>query len=316
MALIHLLEPLPVLVAVTVALISFILYRIFYHPLSHIPGPLIAKTTSLWLYRITYQGIESSVIDRLHKRYGQVVRVAPNEVSIADGAAISHIYVKNGGLLKSTCYSNYDIDGYPTIFSTVDPNHRAVRSKAVVSMFAPAAIREGAHVVRACIQTSLARLKREMSEAKGTPIDILNIMRSLALDAVTAYLFHEPYNGGMEKKLSASPYVDLLVETGKVFYLPKWAFSLFEMWTNRSIEKDADVLASLEKVDDYTSALVDRAMADEASNTQTYQARLLNAGCTRVETIGQCKDLMFAGTDSAGMNLASVLWHLASNKEM
>ncbi|KAF2454918.1 cytochrome P450 [Lineolata rhizophorae] len=47
----------------------------------------------------------------------------------------------------------------------------------------------------------------------------------------------------------------------------------------------------------------------------TYQGRLLKVGISKEEAVAQCKDLVFAGTDSTGMNLASCCWFLAGYPE-
>lgn len=79
----------------------------------------------------------------LHSKYGPVVRIAPNEVDISNGAAIYSIYVKNGGFLKSLIYRNFDINDFPTIFSVLSPGDRAIRARAVAPMFAQQAIAKG-----------------------------------------------------------------------------------------------------------------------------------------------------------------------------
>ncbi|KIV99411.1 uncharacterized protein PV09_08950 [Verruconis gallopava] len=311
MALSALFEPANIVVALIVAVASTVIYRVYFHPLSHIPGPLGAKISSLWLYRLTYYGIEASTLDSLHKQYGPAVRIAPNEVDISDGAAIHAIYVKGGGMMKNKCYVNFDIEGFHTLFSATDPAHRAVRSKAVVSMFSQGNIREGKDVVQACVQRMAEKMRKERDESKGRPVNLLNITRSLALDAVTGYLFHKPYNGIMEAKLSASHFVNSFVAVGRFFYLPNWIFTLLEFWQSRLEEFKPEVYHSFASVDRFAAKLVDEARAQSNRDSETYQARLLNAGISREETIAQCKDLMFAGTDSTGMNLATICWYLA-----
>ncbi|KAK0736748.1 hypothetical protein B0T21DRAFT_269701, partial [Apiosordaria backusii] len=59
---------------------SIIVYRLFFHPLRHIPGPFIAKITKLygpWTARNGQMHLEQT---KLIKKYGNFVRVAPNEV--------------------------------------------------------------------------------------------------------------------------------------------------------------------------------------------------------------------------------------------
>jgi hypothetical protein len=118
------------------------LYRIYFHPLSHIAGPFPPKMTSLWLYYHAYIGDEASTIHKLHQQYGPFVRVSPNEVDISDADAIPAIYVLKSGFPKAPCYANFDIDGHKTIFSTTDAEYRSLRAKAVVPMFPTKALRQ------------------------------------------------------------------------------------------------------------------------------------------------------------------------------
>jgi cytochrome P450 len=311
MAISTLLEPLNFVASVSIALLSIAIYRVYLHPLAHIPGPFKAKLSSYWLYRISYHGIEASEIHKLHQKHGPVVRIAPNEVDISDGSAINAIYTKSGGFLKSPCYVNFDIDGFHTLFSALDPSHRAVRSKAVVSMFSPSNIRDGKDRIQSSVQRMVDRIQKEKEASKGTPVNLLNLTRSLAIDAVTSYLFDRSYNGTSEVKLSADKFVDTFVAVGRFFYLPTWLFSLLGMYQSRMEEFKPEYYHSISSVDKFASTTVDQARKKDDKDGQTYQARLLAAGISREETIAQCKDLMFAGTDSTGMNLATIMRYLA-----
>src|SRR5690242_9059195 len=73
-------------------IVARVVYRLYLHPIAHIPGPILPKVTSLWLYYHAYVGDEASVIHCLHAQYGPFVRVAPNEVDISDADAIQPIY--------------------------------------------------------------------------------------------------------------------------------------------------------------------------------------------------------------------------------
>lgn len=292
-------------------LIAHIIYRIFFHPISHIPGPLFAKTTALWLHYHAYIGDEATVIHAAHKKYGPYVRVSPNEVDISDPDAIAPIYESRGGFPKADCYANFDIDGHKTIFSTTDAFHRAVRAKAVVPMFSTASIRANVGPLYDCMDTMVRRMQTEKST--GKPVNVLNLTRSLAVDAVSTHLFQQNYDGSSEKskKLSVSAFVDAFVAVGRFFYLPNTVFIWLE-WAIDKFAPDEHTHSSMAVVDKYVDALVSNTEADKNGN---YPARLLAVGISRSEVISQCKDLMFAGTDSTGMNLATICRQLALHPE-
>ncbi|KAK1704740.1 cytochrome P450 4A10 [Colletotrichum lupini] len=186
-------ESLKILLVAPLATLSiYFFFNIFLHPLRKVPGPRKATISPLWLWYHSYIGDETTSIEALHRFYGPVVRIGPNDVDISDGAALAPIYSEKGGFLKTTCYSNFDFDGHPTIFSALDPAHRALRSKAVVSMFSPASIRkEGDQILRSCVDRLMAHI--ENAAASGKPVNMLNMGRCLALDAVTEYLLGKTY---------------------------------------------------------------------------------------------------------------------------
>ena len=73
-------------------LIWIVFYRLFLHPLAGVPGPFVARFTGLWRTTKYFQGTWYQDILVLHKKYGRVVRIAPNEVSFVDGEALKRIY--------------------------------------------------------------------------------------------------------------------------------------------------------------------------------------------------------------------------------
>jgi hypothetical protein len=78
-------------------------YRRYFHPLSKYPGPFLASITRWWMVREIFSGKHEKHIRELHKKYGSIVRIAPNEVSFSDPHAIRTIYSTGGGFTKGTC---------------------------------------------------------------------------------------------------------------------------------------------------------------------------------------------------------------------
>lgn len=290
-------NPLTTLITILALLLLLrCLYRLSLHPLSHIPGPLLPKITSLWLYYHAYVGDEATVIHKAHALYGSFVRVSPNEVDISDGEAVAPIYVTKGGFPKAPCYANFDIDGHKTIFSTTEPEYRAPRAKAVVSMFSTKSIRDNLPALYGCVDRMVERLEEEANT--GQPVNLLNLSRALAVDAVSTHLFQQNYHGTSEKgkKLSVSAFVDAFVAVGRFFYLPNLAFVWVE-WTLEKCFPDEHTAVSMDVVDKFVEELVD----STPQGAQNYPGRLIALGLDRSEVKCQCKDLIFAGTDSVSV---------------
>jgi len=305
-------NPFTAVIAITAQLLLVrTIYRIFFHPISHIPGPLLPKCTSLWLHYHAYVGNEATVIHAAHKKYGPYVRVSPNEVDISDGDAIPAIYTERGGFPKAHCYANFDIDGHKTIFSAVDAEQRAPRAKSVVPMFSTASLRANREAIYGCVDRFVQRMRDE--SMTGKPVNVLNLTRSLAVDAVSTHLFQQNYDGTSEKteRLSVSLFVDAFVAVGRFFYLPNSVF-LWVEWLSDKLASDEKTHLSMEVVDKFVDNLV---CGTTASKNGNYPARLMELGISFGEVKAQCKDLIFAGTDSTGMNLATICRQLAMHPD-
>lgn len=348
--LIHFIRPVALL---AISGFAFILLKALYrisplHSLAQLPGPLIPRISSLWLTYHAWIGDECTVVHALHERYGPIVRTGPNSVDIADGEALQEIYVKSGGFTKPAFYGNFDIDGHKSIFSEIVPERRAPRAKAVVSLFSTASLRAGKDVLEGVVDRFAARLKEEKircgSGDDRKSLDLLNLTRGLALDAVSGYLFGKAFGGlsplsgnfnakdsskDEETGMAANGMVDLFVGVGRFWYLPSWSFQWVDYFDAKfGVGSSRAVKKSLEHVDSFVAGVVDEALtvlenekstrraADEGVTSRSYPARLLSAGFSVSETRAQCKDLIFAGTDSTGMNMATILFYLARDKEV
>ncbi|KAF9261026.1 cytochrome P450 [Marasmius fiardii PR-910] len=76
---------------------SIFLYRLSpLHPLYKYPGPVLAKCTKFWGMYQTHGGKAHIKSLELHRRYGPVVRIGPNELSFCDVDAIQSIMGNDG----------------------------------------------------------------------------------------------------------------------------------------------------------------------------------------------------------------------------
>ncbi|KAI3399976.1 hypothetical protein diail_5132 [Diaporthe ilicicola] len=295
-------------------------YRLFCHPLAAIPGPFHLRLTDLPLLWRSYDGKEATYLTSLFHRFNTpILRIGPDEVLVADGAALAPIYSSNGGFPKASCYRNFDIDGFPSLFSALDRAHRAPRARSVQPLFATANLRKGKERVAAVANDLVDRLKRERDAAKNGSgrVDVLDAARRAAVETVTAYLFAVNYTeveeaeGKSEGKLSASEFVNAFVAVGRFFFLPTWAFLALEQVAVYLFETE-ETKASFDSVQAFVERLVNEADLEDG----TYQARMLRAGLSKEEVAAQLKDLMFAGTDSSGMNLSTFCWQLAKHPKI
>ncbi|CAI6094878.1 unnamed protein product [Clonostachys chloroleuca] len=79
-------------------------YRLFFHPFSSVPGPRLAAISSVW-YAVQIRNGQAVALGKsLHKKYGPVVRVGPNELWFNTKIAFKAIYSNGSGFEKSDFY--------------------------------------------------------------------------------------------------------------------------------------------------------------------------------------------------------------------
>ena len=341
-------EPLSLVKIIPIALIVVSLIRIVRSSLRdpH-PGPLIAKYSSLWLHFHAFFGTEASAIRSQHLKYNSsVIRVAPKHLSVSnrnndlsDEDPVIQIYGHKGGLPKPSFYSNFDLDGHATLFSTQDDEYRTRRTKAVNFLFALSRVRDSFEVDgEACnvlVKKFVERLKRHIDRSQKhrqlKSIDLVDECRRLAIDVVTGHLYGHAY-GALEEdsllsdsrnsqnqdvenfgpgSMTASGFVDSCVMIGRFYLLPPRVFAV----ANTIIEwafPSKSIDQSCGKVNRYCQGCIELARAGE----ETYQSRLLfDVGISNQEAQAQLKDLIFAGTDTTALNLATLFFHLIRRRD-
>ncbi|KAK2048187.1 cytochrome P450 [Colletotrichum somersetense] len=75
----------------TIYIASNIIYNLFFHPLRRFPGPLAMRATRVTYCYRTFRGKAPFDMLELHRHYGDVVRVAPDELAFANPSAWKEI---------------------------------------------------------------------------------------------------------------------------------------------------------------------------------------------------------------------------------
>ena len=82
---------------VIVVLVSLLFIRVLYNyaRLRSIPGPVSAGVSGLWQQHAQRSPVYGRNLNKLHQRYGKVVRIEPNAVSLSGPETILQMYDKN-----------------------------------------------------------------------------------------------------------------------------------------------------------------------------------------------------------------------------
>lgn len=87
---------------------SISIYRAFFHRLRRLPGPTWMALSKWFMVLPDLKGQRPYMFRELHRKYGDVIRTGPREVSVNDPAALSTIYGANGPGARCTRGPWYD----------------------------------------------------------------------------------------------------------------------------------------------------------------------------------------------------------------
>jgi hypothetical protein len=163
-------SPLNILLATSIILTIYLtilsIYRLFFHPLSKIPGPRHAALTHWYqfYYDVTLRGRFPWYISDLHKQYGPIVRIGPNEVHVLD-PEFYHVLYTTGSQRRDKVYFALAGFGLPdAVLGTVGHDVHRMRRGALAGFFSTKAVANMEPVVREKLET----LARRIGEARRT----------------------------------------------------------------------------------------------------------------------------------------------------
>lgn len=84
-------------ISTLILVITIVVYRLVFHPLAAIPGPRLAAVSNIWHAWHARNGRMAHLGKTLHRKYGPIVRVGPNEVWLNSKEAFQAIYSKMTG---------------------------------------------------------------------------------------------------------------------------------------------------------------------------------------------------------------------------
>lgn len=112
--------------------VSIGVYRLYFHRLSKYPGPAKAALSKWSLVPVDLAGQRPHYITSLHKRYGDLVRTGPREISLNDAAAIPFMLGAHSPAVKGPWYAVGQA-GLPkrsrSLHAVDDPQEHAARRR-------------------------------------------------------------------------------------------------------------------------------------------------------------------------------------------
>jgi cytochrome P450 len=149
-----------------VYLLCIAIYRLYFHSLSQIAGPWYAALTHWYqfYFDVVKRGRFPWELERMHKQYGPIVRIGPNEVHIVDPEFYNVLYAA-GSQKRNKDHFALDGFGLPdAVLETGSHDLHRMRRAALSPYFSTQAIAKMEPVVH----EKLNLLYEKLEQIRGT----------------------------------------------------------------------------------------------------------------------------------------------------
>lgn len=133
------------------------IYRLFFHPLRSFPGPKLAALTYWYemYYDIILDGQYANRLKVLHKQYGPILRISPEELHVSSPDFYNTVFApppdpKTRQAPKRHKWKRYvGIFGHPDLsaFGTIDHDKHKMRRGVMDRFFSPAMVKKVAPTI-------------------------------------------------------------------------------------------------------------------------------------------------------------------------
>ncbi|KIW82186.1 hypothetical protein Z517_05213 [Fonsecaea pedrosoi CBS 271.37] len=179
-------------VAVLCSAVVFVLYQRYGPGLRFIPGPFAASFTDLWRFVAVYNGRFELTSQALHDKYGDLVRIGPKCVSVADPREIRQIYGISRLFQKSDYYRVAQplVNGKPvtSLFMILDEDQHKIAKRPIAHAYAMTSLLDYEPFVDSTSRTLVEQLTRLYAD-KGKVCDFGEWLQWYAFDVIGEMTF-------------------------------------------------------------------------------------------------------------------------------
>lgn len=285
----------------------FFVIRPINSPLWRVPGPYLHRVTYFPCLNAQRKGEWISKVYDLHKKYGDVVLLSPNEISLnGDPKYLTDIYVKN--LPKSKFYENFRNHGFQdNIFASLE-NDRHIKYKRMINnLYSKSSIFSKENHTRSVLFDTTKTLVDAVAR-ESPSIDVFTLFGSLAMDVVSR--FELGRDNGTD--LLNHPQERHIIESHrKVSCMGFWTTLMPSFFWNLAATK-----ATLQAVDDICNfqlglyKIAESNLVSNGKNLTTIQT-LKKYGLEGNSAYSFLTDNLFAGHETTAVQLTYLCYELS-----
>ncbi|KAF9025638.1 hypothetical protein BDZ89DRAFT_1161644 [Hymenopellis radicata] len=303
------------------SLITVVFYRLWLHPLNSFPGPRLAAVT--YWYQAYYDTWKNGMLTRhiveLHKVYGPVVRVAPNELHFNSVESYFAIYPLHSGFTKDPLfYTSIGIDN--STFATGDIKRHKRQQDALNPFFS----RRDILKLQAVVQGKVDLLIEQMRSYDGKPVNLFRAFRALTMDVVTAYCYAHSFGGLTTPNFDhpilramegAIPFITATKFFPVLHLIPEWLGVIMNPDLGGVVQMKAFLAAQIDAIIAHPDCLTNAEHETIYHHLITRDSVGKRGVLSRKDLVDEAFSLLVAGTDTSSNAMTIGFFHVLFNKQ-
>ncbi|KAK6532617.1 hypothetical protein TWF281_006799 [Arthrobotrys megalospora] len=292
--------------------------------LRRIPGPFLAGLTNLWRVYYVKKGDAQDTYVRLHKKYGNVVRVGPNCVSVSGLDAIQAIYNVQDKFPKSEFYTpqQFIVRGkpYENMFNTTNEEFHQMLRKPVAKAYAMTTIVE----YEPFVDDTTTLFLKKLEELSGQTIDFAVWLQYYAFDVIGEMTFSKKFGflekgedvGGIIHTLHSLSRIQIL---GQIPWVDRWFIKTYHKYKSRPSTSPVVQFTMAQMQQRLKSVRYDDKEFLSENGRKDFLSRFLAARGQYPDVVDDFRVLAYtntnivAGSDSTAITLRAIFYHLLRN---
>ncbi|KAJ5360620.1 hypothetical protein N7517_009811 [Penicillium concentricum] len=298
------------------------IYRLYFHPLSKIPGPKLAAITSGYefYFNVIKGGMFIWEIERLHEIYGPIIRITPLEVHIKDSSYYDEIYASSKRKREKSAALIARFDLGDTGFASVSQEDHRKRRSHIERHFSKQAVSNIEYLIYENIDKLDNHFKRAFEFHRVINLDAgfagltSDVIHKYAFDFNSRNLDHDDFNASVRDGLNALFKFNHIIYFFPVFQtimklLPLWLLEKLDPFAYALVSQKLDLLRRTEEF-----------LQSEPSNSKTPPIMEVMCGPSMPEDMrgavrlsNEGFSLIIGGTETTARSLSIAAFHLLEN---
>ncbi|KAK0643791.1 cytochrome P450 [Cercophora newfieldiana] len=310
------------------ALVIRAAYKRYASPLRKYPGPFLASFSRLWMVKSTASGRTHLDHIELHRKYGPVVRIAPNEVSIASPEAARTLLSAGKRFFKTPFYGVFPPPENPDIFTETREDVHATKKRVANVPYSMAAMQQLSPFINDTIEVLFKKIDEHIDNRRGI-FDLGAYLHYFAFDVLGEVAFSRSFgflaegrdvDNAIKTIDKSQTYNGIVGQVPELDYLlrrnPLWQFIPWLSTKNALITRMAlEEMARRQPFDKDNAGLLRTGDGRRDLMASLIQGHLKDPERFREgDVFAVAHGAIFAGSDSTASTMQSFFWHILDSK--